>query len=704
MGLTSHSVGSSALSDDKICKQSNEKIIALAGNPNVGKSTLFNLLTGMHQHTGNWSGKTVSLASGCFTDGGRCYRLVDLPGTYSLLSHSAEEEVSRDFICFENSDKVIVICDATCLERNLNLVLQVAEITDNVILCINLIDEAKRKGILIDTKGLSERLNIPVVQISARNGKGIGELTDTLDSPQISPAFKVSYTADIESALGEVSKVISPALQGSELNPRFAATRILCGDAGFIAKLNEIVGTDITDDPQLKEILSTINEKIGSPAEISDKMASCIVLTAEGIALDTVSFKSDNHMARDRKIDKILTGKFTGIPVMLCLLLVVFWITLVGANYPSELLTKLFNMLEEKLYSGLCAVGLYRPVCDLLIHGVYKVVAWVIAVMLPPMAIFFPLFTILEDLGYLPRVAFNLDRVFKKCSACGKQALTMCMGFGCNAAGVSGARIIDSPRERLIAVITNCFVPCNGRFPTLIAIIAMFFITCNGLVGSILNALILTLIIGIGITFTFISSKLLSLTILKGMPSSFTLELPPYRKPKIGRVIVSSIFDRTVFVLGRAIISSAPAGLIIWVLANTSIHGSTVLSCITGFLDPFARLFGLDGVILTAFILGLPANEIVVPIMIMAYMSGSTLTDFSSLNSFRELLTANGWTSVTAICVMLFTLMHWPCATTCLTIKKETGSIKWTLLSIVLPTLFGLICCFAVASVGKLFL
>lgn len=325
--------------------------------------------------------------------------------------------------------------------------------------------------------------------------------------------------------------------------------------------------------------------------------------------------------------------------------------------------------------------------------------------MLPPMAIFFPLFTLLEDLGYLPRIAFNLDKYFKKCRACGKQALTMCMGFGCNAAGIVGCRIIDSPRERMIAMLTNNFVPCNGRFPTLIAVLAMFFVgTGGGLLRSLWSALLLTGLIVLGILMTFFVSAALSRTVLKGTPSSFTLELPPYRKPQIGKVIIRSIFDRTLFVLGRAAAVAAPAGIVIWLLANISIGNITLLSRCAGFLDPFARLFGLDGVILLAFILGLPANEIVVPIIIMTYLSAGSLIEMNDLSALRMLLVENGWTWATAISVMLFSLMHWPCSTTCLTIRKETKSWKWTIAAFLIPTGFGLLACFLFTRIAQIFI
>ena len=335
-------------------------------------------------------------------------------------------------------------------------------------------------------------------------------------------------------------------------------------------------------------------------------------------------------------------------------------------------------------------------------YGMYRVLTWVVSVMLPPMAIFFPLFTILEDSGYLPRVAFNLDKCFKKCNACGKQGITMCIGAGCNAAGVVGCRIIDSPRERLIAIITNSFMPCNGRFPTLIAVITMFFVG-EAAGASIGAAFILTGIILLGVGLTFLVSWFLSVTFLKGVPSSFALEMPLYRRPQIGRVIIRSVLDRAMFVLGRAALTAAPAGILLWILANGRVNDMTILSYLSGLLDIPAKAMGLDGVILLAFLLGLPANEIVVPIMIMAYLSQGSLAEISEMSILKQLLVENGWTWATAVSVMLFTLVHWPCATTCLTIRKETGSLKWTFLSFMIPTILGCAICVLFHGITMLF-
>ncbi len=384
---------------------------------------------------------------------------------------------------------------------------------------------------------------------------------------------------------------------------------------------------------------------------------------------------------------------------------IVFFITITGANYPSSILSDLLFGFEKTLSRGLELIGTPEWLNSALTEGMYRVLSWVVAVMLPPMAIFFPLFTLLEDVGYLPRIAYNLDKPFKKCNACGKQALTMCMGFGCNAAGIVGCRIIDSPRERLLAILTNSFVPCNGRFPAIISIITMFFVgVTGGFLSSVFSTAILTFFITLGIVMTLIVTKALSSTLLKGVPSSFTLEMPSYRRPQIIKIIVRSIFDRTLFVLGRAVTVAAPAGILIWSMANVTLNGTSLLNICADLLEPVGKLMGLDGIILLAFILGFPANEIVVPIIIMAYTAQASLIEIDNISVLRELFISNGWTSVTALCFIIFSLMHWPCSTTLITIKKETGSFKWTALSALIPTAVGFLICVAVNLISKNFI
>jgi ferrous iron transport protein B len=712
MGLTSQSTGTVVLESElKIRRTSSEdKVVALAGNPNVGKSTVFNCLTGLNQHTGNWPGKTVTNAQGKYIYKDKNFIMVDIPGTYSLMANSVEEEVARDFVCFGNPDAVVVVTDSTCLERNLNLVLQTLEITTNVIVCVNLMDEAKRKGIHIDLKKLSTCLGVPVVGTSARSNKGLDKLMDavynvTAGKIPLNP-IKIKYDELIEQSIDTIEPLVKKMLQ-NRLDSRWVSLKLIDGDYLLLKSLEKYLDFDLmackTLSNQIEIARNFLLENGIGRDQLRDKIVSRIVRLAEEICISSVSLQNKNYNNLDRKIDSIVTSKIFGIPIMLGLLGVVFWLTINGANHPSEIIAKFLFWIEARLTGFFIWAGAPPWVNGLFVTGAYRTLAWVVSVMLPPMAIFFPLFTLLEDLGYLPRVAFNLDNFFKKACAHGKQALTMCMGFGCNAAGIIGCRIIDSPRERLIATITNNFVPCNGRFPTLIAIITIFIAgSAVGPIKSVISALTLLGVIVLGVIMTFIISKALSHSILKGLPSSFTLELPPYRKPQIGHVIVRSVLDRTLFVLGRAVSVAAPAGLVIWIMANVRTGGSTLLNHCANFLQPFAHLIGLDGYILMAFILGFPANEIVIPIIIMSYMATGSITELQSLGDLKNLLVSKGWTWLTAVCTMLFSLMHFPCGTTCLTIKKETQSIKWTAVSFLLPTVTGIIVCFTVASIARI--
>lgn len=607
--------------------------IALAGNPNVGKSTVFNALTHLHQHTGNWTGKTITCANGIVRWNGKTFCLVDLPGTYALHSHAAEENAAREFLQSNTADCIIIVVDATCLERNLIFTLQILSMTQRAVLCLNLMDEARKKSISIDVPALEKRLGIPVVPCTAATGKGLDHLMETVET---------------------------------------------------LVENNSIKTTDqknVTEFPPL----------------------SSFVHAAGQIAVETVTVDA-RIPDRDRKIDAILTSRRYGIPIMLALIALVFFLTITGANIPSEWLSYLLFACAQPLNDLITWLGAPEWLRAMLIDGGWNVLASVVSVMLPPMAIFFPLFTCLEDIGYLPRIAFNLDHVFCKARTCGKQVLTLCMGLGCNAAGVVGCRIIDSERDRMIAILTNTMVPCNGRFPAIISLITLFIVgtTQSSAKTFLLAAISLTCVVIVGVFMTLVASWLLSKTILKGMPSAFFLELPPYRRPQVGKIIVRSLRDRTMFVLLRAVCVAAPAGLLIWCIGNIQVGSDTLLTIFAGVLDPFARWIGLDGMILLAFILGFPANEIVIPLVLMGYLSSGTLVEINQLSDLAVLLAQNGWTSVTAVCFILFSLFHWPCSTTCLTIRKETGSTKWMLIGMILPTLFGVTLCFIVHSISLL--
>ena len=588
--------------------------IALVGNPNVGKSTLFNALTGLRQHTGNWPGKTVEAAYGSYSYRGREYRLTDLPGLYSLQASSEEERLASEYIGSSKVDCTVVVCDATCLARSLILALQVMGLSHKIVLCLNLCDEAAGRGITTDTAALSRILHTPVIETAAGEKDGLERLKGTL--------------------------------------------RDVCD--GFIPAI-----------PEMKYPMGNEADAIG----IAKKAAS--------IARQVQKTEGKEKPWR-KKLDSLLLSRYFGYPMAFLLLLLVLWLTIWGANYPGIVLEWLFSQIEVGL-SWL--IRSFPPEFrSFLLDGIFDTTTRVVTVMLPPMAIFFPLFTLLEDLGVLPRLAFLLDRPFARCGACGKQALTSCMSLGCNAVGVTGSRIIDSPRERLIAILTASFLPCNGRFPTLIILAAILF-PGKDIVSAFLVALalIFAIIVIMGISWV------LSRTLLKGSASGFVMELPPYRKPRVGEVIVRSLMGRTVFVLGRAILVAAPAGAIIWLAAHVEIGGNALLGHASVWLHPLGIALGLSGPILLAFLLGFPANELVIPVLVMLLTGANTLGGNAGMT---EALLNGGITGISAVCMMVFCLFHWPCGTTLLTIHKETKSIPWTLCAFALPTLVGMSLCF----------
>lgn len=717
-------------------------VVALAGNPNTGKSTVFNALTGLRQHTGNWAGKTVALAEGSFEFGSRRFKIVDLPGTYSLLATSYDEEVARNFLLFGQPDVTIVVVDATRLERNLNLALQVLEITHRVILCVNLIDEAERHGLVIDTELLAAELGIPVVATSARFGRGIDTLLKAIEGVatgeiQCHPLRVGGSTPQLSEAVQDLTKELERAFPHLT-NLGWIAIRLLDGDerivkairTGELAQLHrqnhEAVSRDSATEnrpPSLDEgpsedsrerILAKASAwrwQIGPNAH--QTLVEAIYAHAGRIADRAVRRKEGVSSTWDEKLDSILTSPIWGYPTMIALFVVVIWITVQGANYPSQVLSWfLVETLHPLLRSA--AVGVHLPnwLIGLFLDGGYLATAWVISVMLPPMAIFFPLFTLLEDLGYLPRVAFNLDRLFRWAGGHGKQALTMSMGFGCNAAGVVACRIIDSPRERLVAILTNNFSLCNGRWPTQILLATVFLgsLVPSYLAGFVAAGGVIAVAL-LGVVMALVTSRLLTQTVLKGEPSTFHLELPPYRPPQILHTLYTSLLTRTLVVLWRAVVFAFPAGLAIWLIANVHIGSQPLAEYLVRFLDPIGLAVGLNGTILLAYVVAIPANEIVIPTVLMltallgdvtlAGAQAGVLFEPQDLTATGEVLRQAGWTPITAICLMLFSLMHNPCSTTIYTIYAETKSVKWTVVAVVMPLILGFSACFLVNQIAR---
>ena len=712
--------------------------VALAGNPNTGKSTVFNALTGLRQHTGNWPGKTVARAEGTFENEGKRVKLIDLPGTYSLQAGSTDEEVARDFRLFGRPDVTVIVVDATRLERNLNLVIQVLEITDRVVVCLNLMDEARRRGIGVDATKLSHELGVPVIPTSARSGEGIPQLlaaVDTVATGRVEPRpFRIrELPPDVENAVQQLVPAVKRTFP--ELpNARWVALRLLNADervlsavrSGEIGVLGEGVvqsagawnaegqGVAIVEGNQeLLDTAATLRWQL-SPT-FYDSLMQGIYESAQTIAArSTVTGLRRMKFDLDRQLDRVLTSRWLGFPVMLLILAVVFWITIAGANVPSQMIaTFLLDTVHPALKALGTAISMPWWLSGFLFDGMYLATAWVVAVMLPPMAIFFPLFTLLEDFGYLPRVAFNLDKLFQKAGAHGKQALTMCMGFGCNAAGVVATRVIDSPRERLIAIITNNFSLCNGRWPTQILIASIFIGTLAP--AHVAGAVAAAAVVGIallGIVAMFVASWLLSRTVLRGEATTFSLELPPYRPPQILQTLYTSIIDRTLIVLWRAVMFALPAGAVIWLVSNVSVGGTSIAEHMVGLLNPVGVLIGLNGVILLAYVVAIPANEIVIPTVLMltvltAGIAGvgggaGVMFELDSVSQVGDLLRAGGWTLLTGINLMLFSLLHNPCSTTIYTIYKETGSAKWTAVATALPLVMGFVVTFLVAQVWRL--
>jgi ferrous iron transport protein B len=711
-------------------------LVALAGNPNTGKSTVFNALTGLRQHTGNWPGKTVTRAEGGFKLEDRTVKLVDLPGTYSLQAGSTDEEVARDFILFGEPDVTVVVVDATRLERNLNLVLQVLEITDRVVVCLNLMDEARRHGIAVDPVRLERELGVPVVATAARRKQGLPELLKAIQAVaagEVRPTpFRIrSHPETVEGAIGELVPVIESAFPGLP-NARWVALRLLNADERIeTALLEGEIGrwaAPDRDEPwspdaegpapgaTAQEVLALAAElRWRLPADFHDRLMESIYGAAQEIsARSQMTGARKARFDIDRTLDRLLTSRWLGFPLMGAILAVVFWLTIAGANVPSQMLANLLiDTVHPALRSTGAAIGMPWWMSGFLFDGVYLATAWVISVMLPPMAIFFPLFTLLEDFGYLPRVAFNLDKMFQRVGAHGKQALTMCMGFGCNAAGVVATRVIDSPRERLVAIITNNFSLCNGRWPTQILIASIFLAAlAPPHLASVTAAGAVVGIALLGVVFMFAASWFLTRTVLRGEATTFSLELPPYRPPRILQTLYTSLIDRTMIVLWRAVLFAVPAGAVIWLISNIHVGDLSVAEHLIGWLNPFGLLLGLNGVILLAYVVAIPANEIVIPTVLMLTVLAARATgigegagvmfELDNPGDIGTLLMHNGWTLLTGLNLMLFSLLHNPCSTTIYTIYRETGSARWTAIATFLPLVLGIAVTFLVAQVWRL--
>ena len=717
-----------------------DKVIALAGNPNTGKSTVFNRLTGLRQHTGNWPGKTISRAEGGFSYGGTRYKIVDLPGTYSLRSASPDESVACEFVLFGQPDVTVITVDASALERNLNLVLQILQITDRAVLCLNLMDEARANKILVDARRLAADLGIPVVPCSARRAEGIKELIDAIHAVATGgvvcrPRRLKIDVPGLREALPAVVKDLT-ALFPAIAHPEWMALRLLEGDhtvadmvrSGNIGRLSDdhaavagappLPARKARSDPggaaceALIEAASELRWKL--PANCQDRLTEAIYAESSHIVARSVAREgASRRIDLQNKLDALLTGPWTGFPIMALTFAMVLWLTIIGTNIPSAFL---YDLLLGQVYPFLHdqSHALLPPwLAGILVDGMYRATAWVISVMLPPMAIFFPLFTMLEDFGYLPRVAFNFDRLFHRVGAHGKQSLTMAMGFGCNAAGVIATRIIDSPRERLIAILTNNFALCNGRWPTQILVASIFLGTLvpSALAGVAASAAVFFITV-LGFVITLLASWALSRTVLCGEASTFSLELPPYRPPNIFRTLYTSLIDRTFFVLWRAILFAVPAGAVIWLVAKITVNGSPLAAWLAGGLDPVAWVLGLNGIILLAYIIAIPANEIIIPTILMLTVlltkhvipGGEAGVMFESDNAadVKTLLSQSGWTLLTAVNLMLFSLCHNPCSTTIYTIYKETRSARWTALAVVLPLGVGVALCALVAFVWRM--
>lgn len=642
-----------------------KKRACFVGNPNVGKSSLFNFLTHKNEHTGNWTGKTVKNAYATFSYKDTLWEVVDLPGTYSLIGESKEEKIASSFVCSLDYDLAVVVLDASNLERSIVLLLEVLDVTDRVIVCLNLMDEAKAQKINIDVLKLQQRLNVPIVITKASDGTGCARLCDEMNHFKVNPnIFKVKHEGKIANYL--------------KLTNSYADKPV-----------SYLYQEKNCEKESLQKVLRFYKNYI-SREELLKSYIHCTDKLLENI----VERKEQTLKKEDIFWNKILSHKISSFVVTSIIFLVILWLTIFASNIPSDLMFSFFASGESFLLSFFSFLPDF--IVQPLILGGYRTFYWVISVMLPPLIIFFPLFSYLEDYGLFPRIAFNMDKPFKKCGSCGKQSLTMCMGLGCNAIGVTNTRIMEDKKMRILAILTNNFMPCNGRFPAMITMLSLFFIRDTSLFGSFLVALGLLLIIVLGIVLTFLWTKILNHFLFKKEEVMFILELPTFRRPSVWKTFSQALKEKAFPVLKRAMLVSFPLGILIYLLASWHLGNSTFLLLLVDKLNNFGHLFGLDGAIILAFILGMPANEIVIPSLLLCYTKSNALVSYTSMESLRHILVNNGWTWLTALCFLIIMLCHYPCTTTLLSIKKESKSWSYTILAFLIPTLTGLFLSFII--------